>query len=743
VRAICLHGHFYQPPREHPWTGVVEPEASAAPYRDWNARITAECYAPNATARVFDGAGRLAALVDTYEWTSFDFGPTLFSWLALHAPEVVSALRRADAAAVARTGFGNAWAQAYGHAILPLSTPRDVRTQVLWGRRDFEARFGRAPEGMWLPEMAVDTASLEALAEAGIGLTMLSPHQVARVRPLGAGDDAWRPVEAATLDTRRLYRCTLSAGRSIDLVFRDHGISHDVAFGPLLADGVVLAARLREATREAAEGSVVAVAVDGETYGHHHRFGEMALAAALRALAADREVALVGPAAFAARHPPTHEVTVVERSSWSCPHGVERWRADCGCRVGGPAGANQAWRAPLRDAIDWLRDALARVFEERAGAVLRDPWGARDRWVECLLDPARTPAFLAAEASGSLSPAGAREARRMLEMARNALFMQTSCGWFFDELAGLEPVQILRYAARAIELAEGFGRRLEDGLCARLEPARTSPHERESGADLYRRAARGEAATPARVAGTLAMLAVAGREGTVPGFEVRFSTAPVACRLEGDAEVRELATDTVTRLGVASSLTPEGPPACRAGDVSLTIADLFGVQREALLEALGREAAATVETAGRDAVGRIRPLLDVLLRDRSILPPALASLLGWEGAGAIVAALESGTEPLPILVRAAAAVRRRGGRFPADWLAGHIARALEARLAALPGTVEEALGLLDLADAADVRIDLGPAQVRAFEWFRTTPGSAVEGHLARLRERLALAPEGA
>ncbi|HLY38029.1 MAG TPA: DUF3536 domain-containing protein, partial [Candidatus Binatia bacterium] len=387
MRALVLHGHFYQPPREHPWLGVVEPERSAAPFRDWNARITAECYRPNAAARILDGGGRLRTVINTYEWTSFNFGPTLLTWLAAHAPDVVAGLRRADATSRIRTGYGNAWAQAYGHPILPLSTARDVRTQVLWGRRDFEHRFGRAPEGMWLPEMAVDRTALAALAAAGIGLTLLAPHQARRVRPLGGDADAWTAVTAETLDTHRLYRACLPGGGGVDVAFRDAGLSRDIAFGPLLGDGAGFAQRLRDASAGRADGTLLTVAVDGETYGHHHRFGEMALAFALRALQEDRALTLANPAAFRAAHPATHEVEIADDTSWSCAHGVERWRGNCGCRVGGPSDWSQAWRAPLRAAIDWLRDELAVLYESRATDLLRDAWGARDRYVECLLAP--------------------------------------------------------------------------------------------------------------------------------------------------------------------------------------------------------------------------------------------------------------------------------------------------------------------------------------------------------------------
>jgi alpha-amylase/alpha-mannosidase (GH57 family) len=737
-RALCLHGHFYQPPREHPWLGVVEPERSAAPYRDWNTRITAECYAPNAAARILDGAGRLRALVNAYEWTSFNFGPTLLAWVAAHAPDVLAALRRADAASRTRTGFGNAWAQVYGHAILPLSTPHDVRTQVLWGRRDFEHRFGRAPDGMWLSEMAVDRTALTALADAGIALTMLAPHQARRVRPLGAPADAWRAVTAETLDTRRLYRCRLPSGKAVDIVFRDPGLSQDIAFGGLLADGAALAARLRDAVAGAPADGMVTVAVDGETYGHHHRFGEMALAFALEALGRDRGVMLVGPAAYRAAHPPADEVEIADATSWSCPHGVERWRSDCGCRVGGPPDWSQAWRAPLRAAIDWLRDELAVVYESRGSTVFRDPWSARDRYVDCLLEPQRADAWLAAEAARPLSQAGTVEARRLLEMARNALLMQTSCGWFFDELTGIEPVQILRYAARAIELAETLGRDVGGGFLERVEPARSNLPGSESGADLYRRAARGAAGTPARIAASAAMSTLLGEGGDVPGYTVCLSTTGDDGRLAGRVDVREDATGAETVVPISAWTDAAGAPICRAGEATFALGDLFGVQRERVLARIGRDAA----RAALDTVGRFRGRLDPLLDRDAVPPPEVATLLGWDGAHAIAAALEERTAPVAALVEEAARLRRRGAVFPARWLGARVAHALAARLAELPGAAAEALALLDLARAAGVRLDVVPAQVQTLVWWTVArPRPAAGEPLAALRDRLGIAPE--
>ena len=739
VRALCLHGHFYQPPREHPWLGVVGPEASAAPDRDWNTRITRECYAPNAEARVLDGAGRLCDLVNCYEWTSFDFGPTLLSWLEPHAPEVFAALRRADVASQARTGHGNAWASAYGHPILPLSTPRDVRTQVRWGRRDFEHRFGRAPEGMWLPEMAVDRTALAALAEAGITLTLLAPHQARRIRPLGADDAAWTPVTPESLDVSRLYRCLLPGGGFVDVLFRHAALSHGVAFGALLGDGVELAKRLRAALDD--DGSIVAIAVDGETYGHHHRFGEMALAAALRVLRRDREVELVGPAAFRDAHPPAHEVEIIEGTSWSCPHGVERWRADCGCRVAGPAGGSQAWRAPLRQAIDWLRNETAILYETRAGEVLHDPCGARDRYVECVLDPGRTAGFLADEANGRLSPAATVLTRRALELARHALLMQTSCGWFFDDLAGLEPVQVMRYAARTIELAEALGRRLEDGFADRLAPARSNVNG-ESGADLYRRAARGRAATPARVAASGALLAVLGQPPRVPGYELGFSAAPAGGELEAEVRVAELATGALSALRVVAVRAADGTPSCQVGDSRFTLASLFGVQREHLVEAVAREGASVARASRHGALARLRTILEPLLAADTPLPLELAMLLGYEAAEEIAAGVAATPPALGPLQSRAASLRARGVVFPARWLARRLAQALEERIVGLPEGAQEALGLLDLAEAAAVVLDLSRAQVRALAWWREAP-PAVRSALpvTRLCERLRIAPE--
>src|SRR5262249_15521506 len=342
------------------------------------------------------------------------------------------------------------------------------------------------------------------------------------------------------------------------------------------------------------------------------RFGEMALAFATGALAADATIQLAGPAAFRAAHPPTDEVEIVERTSWSCVHGVARWEKDCGCKTGSPGSWSQAWREPLRAAIDWLRDELAVVYQTRASELLRDATGARERYVECVLDPGRIGKFLAAECASRPSPAETVRARRCLELARQALLMQTSCGWFFDDLAGAEPRLVLAQAARAIELAGALGRRLEEGFCERLAAARSNDPAQGNGVDVYRRVAR-SAATPARVAATATRLQLCKQPPRVPGYEVALATDAAAQGVVGEAQVTELSTGAALRVALRVTSEATGGPTCDAGDQRFTLRDLFGVQRIGLLERVGQEAAASARQARRTAITAIRPVIDALL----------------------------------------------------------------------------------------------------------------------------------
>ena len=452
-RWVCIHGHFYQPPRENPWLEAIEPQPSARPYRDWNERITAECYRPNTAARVIDGQGQIIKIVDNYERMSFNVGPTLMSWLEQYAADVHAALIAADRASRERFGgHGSAMAQAYNHMIMPLSSPRDRATQVKWGIADFRKRFGRAPEGMWLPECAVDTQSLEALAAEGIAFTVLAPHQARAWRP---PNGEWR---TSPVDPGRAYKYRLPSGRTIDLFFYDGSTSQAVAFERLLADGHQIIARM--IGRGPVEGdapTLCHIATDGETYGHHHRYGDMALAWALSSVEEGwNGTRLTNYGEFRAKVPATWEVQLLENSSWSCAHGISRWRDDCGCNSGGRPGWNQRWRRPLRDALDWLRDQAAGALDSVGAMLFRDPWAARDAYIDVLLTGDREK-FLAAHAAHPLAADERVRALSLMEMARHAMLMYTSCGWFFDDLSGIETVQCMQYAARVAELVQDVG----------------------------------------------------------------------------------------------------------------------------------------------------------------------------------------------------------------------------------------------------------------------------------------------
>ena len=476
TRFITIHGHFYQPPRENPWLEAVETQDSAFPYHDWNERITTECYEPNATARILDAADRIRAIDNNYASISFNFGPTLLSWLRVKAPETYAAIIDADRVSRERfSGHGNALAQTYNHIILPLANERDKRTQVRWGVRDFESRFGRKPEGMWLAETAVDIASLEALAAEGIAFTILEPHQA-----------RWNGLP---VDPKQPYLCRLPSGASIAIVFYDGPISRAVAFEQLLAQGENLALRLAAAFSDGETGpQLVSIATDGETYGHHHRFGEMALAYALQFIE-DHELArLTNYAEHLATFPPTREVQIVERTSWSCAHGVERWRADCGCNTGSGHGWNQQWRTPLRAALDWLRDEVAIIFEEHGALVLTDPWAAREEYIEVILDRSdeNVGRFVLRHATGDAPRVNT--ILELLEMQRNAMLMYTSCGWFFSDISGIESVQVLHYAARAIQFAERVsGTSIEPRFLDLLTPARSNVPDRGTARQIYER----------------------------------------------------------------------------------------------------------------------------------------------------------------------------------------------------------------------------------------------------------------
>lgn len=489
-RYLCVHAHFYQPPRENPWLEAIEVQDSAHPYHDWNERIAAECYVPNAASRLLDGEGRILDIVNNYARVSFNMGPTLLSWLEQHAPDAYGQILAADhQSREQRGGHGNALAQVYNHMIMPLANPRDRETQVLWGIADFRHRFGRDPEGMWLAETAVDIPTLELLARHGIQFTILAPRQAAKIRKIKGGG-RWRDVSNSRIDPSRAYRCQLPSGRSISLFFYDGPISQAVAFEKLLTSGEHFANRLLQGfSGERTWPQLMHIATDGESYGHHHRFGDMALAYALDTIESRGLARMTNYGEYLELHPPTHDVQIFENSSWSCVHGIERWQSDCGCNSGGRSDWHQAWRRPLREALDWLRDALTGLYEACLHTLEVDPWAARDAYIQVILD--RSEEMSRGFADAHLPARAGDDERAMLfrslEMQRHALLMYTSCGWFFDEISGIETVQILQYAGRAIQLAQELGTDLEESFLERLALAKSNMPEHGDGAALYRK----------------------------------------------------------------------------------------------------------------------------------------------------------------------------------------------------------------------------------------------------------------
>jgi alpha-amylase/alpha-mannosidase (GH57 family) len=487
-RYICIHGHFYQPPRENAWLEFVELQDSAYPFHDWNERITAECYAPNGMSRILDGFQNIEKITNNYAHISFNFGPTLLAWLADHEPETYQAILEADKESQQRfSGHGSAIAQAYNHTILPLSNSRDKYTQILWGIRDFEFRFGRKPEGMWLPETAVDLETLEILAGLDIRFTILSPFQAKRTRKIRGR--AWRDASGGRVDPSMPYNVRLPSGKRVAVFFYDGPISQAIAFEHLLEKGENLSGRLLSAFSDTRTWpQIVHIATDGETYGHHHKKGEMALAYALHHMESKDLAKLTNYGEYLERHPPTHEAEIWERTAWSCVHGVERWNSNCGCNSGGYPNWNQEWRFLLRQALDWLRDTAAARFEEKGRELFKDPWHARNEYINVILNrwPDNTERFLKEQTTHELNATERITALKLMEMQRHAMLMYTSCGWFFDELSGIETTQVIQYAARTIQLyQELFGETIEPAFLDRLELAKSNIPEHKDGRVIY------------------------------------------------------------------------------------------------------------------------------------------------------------------------------------------------------------------------------------------------------------------
>jgi alpha-amylase/alpha-mannosidase (GH57 family) len=524
-RYICIHAHFYQPPRENPWLEAVEGQESARPYHDWNERITAECYAPNTAARILDAQGRIRQIINNYSRISFNFGPTLLSWMAESERETCQRIIDSDRDSQKRfSGHGSALAQGYNHMILPLANQRDKETQIRWGIRDFVHRFGRTPEGMWLPETAVDVETLEVLARHGIRFTILAPHQAARVRRMGSR--AWKDLSGGRIDPSRSYLARLPSGQKISLFFYDGPISQAVAFEKLLDNGHHFVERLRNGfSAKRTWPQLVHIATDGETYGHHHKYGEMALSYALEKIESEAVARLTNYGEFLEKFPPGHEVQIVENTSWSCMHGVGRWQEDCGCNFG-REGWNQQWRRPLRTALNSLRDHTAALFEQQASAFLRDPWAARNDYIEVVLDrsPETVRGFLGKHSRRELKQDEIVTVLKLLEMQRHAMLMFTSCGWFFEEISGIETAQVLLYSGRVIQLAhEVSGVNLEPDFLRLLAEARSNIPEMGDGAQVYQRLVKPAFADLCKVSAHFAISSVFNGAQEHPRFCYEFS----------------------------------------------------------------------------------------------------------------------------------------------------------------------------------------------------------------------------
>lgn len=482
---VCIHGHFYQPPRENAWLEIVELQESAAPYHDWNDRINFECYAPNAAARILDSQRFITKISNNYDKISFNFGPTLLSWMQSQEPETHEAIVNADVRSRERFGgHGSALAQVYGHLIMPLANRRDKETQVHWGVTDFEYRFGRKPEGIWLAETAVDTETLEILVDYDIKYTILAPRQAKALRKIG--DANWTNLPHENVDPRRPYLYNLPSGRSIILYFYHGEIAQGVAFKGYLNNGKYFAQQFNNVFDNNDTPQIAHIATDGESYGHHHRHGEMALADALNYIRENDFATLTNYGQYLELFPPDYEALIHEDSSWSCVHGVERWRSNCGCNTGGNPGWNQAWRGPLRETLNWLRDELIPVFETEASKLLQDPWSARNDYIQVILDRSieSIERFFQKHSKYDLSKADRTQALRLLEMQRQSMQMFTSCGWFFDEVSGIETNQILQYANRAIYYAgQTSNLKLHEEFLERLETVPSNIHR--SAAESY------------------------------------------------------------------------------------------------------------------------------------------------------------------------------------------------------------------------------------------------------------------
>ena len=488
---LCIHGHFYQPPRENPWTNEIEQQPSAAPFHDWNERIFQECYKPNTEAVIVDDSGKVLRRVNNYEYLNFNFGPTLLSWIEAKHPNTYAKILEADRKSIAaHNGHGNAIAQVYNHIILPLANNRDKTTQVKWGIKDFEYRFKRKPEGMWLSETACNNATLEVLIEEGIKYTILDPSQAEKTRKIGTNN--WEEVIGGRVNPKLPYRYfSKKQFGYIDIFFYDGPLSKNLAFDDVVFD----AKRLMDSIDSAkmnnyTEDQLIALAVDGETFGHHKHFTERTISFLLSEYAETRGYKIVNYGEYLAMHEPQFEVMINEGNrgegtSWSCVHGVGRWKKNCGCHTGGYDGWNQRWRRHLRNALNLLESKLALLYEIEGKKYFKNVWDARNDYIDVMLKNDAKD-FFAKHSLKKLKKAEIQTAESLLEMQKYAMFMFTSCGWFFSDISGIESQKVLEYAKRAIEIGEKIhGASLHEEFLDEIEKAKSNKPEYINGKEIF------------------------------------------------------------------------------------------------------------------------------------------------------------------------------------------------------------------------------------------------------------------
>lgn len=489
---ICIHGHFYQPPRENPWTGEIELQQSAAPYHDWNERIWDECYKPNTEADIINDEGKTVLEVNNYEYINFNFGPALLAWIKNKHPETYKRIIKADSNSIKlHKDHGNAIAMCYNHMIMPLANFNDKLTQVRWGLADFKYHFGRDSEGIWLPETACNRETIEVLISEGIKYIILDTSQAEMIRKTGT--EKWMDVSDNSINPRQPYRCfsEINKERYINIFFYDGPVSKAVAFDDVLQSSQNLLNKIFSAAdKDLKKEQLISVATDGETFGHHKKHAERTLAFFLKSLAPQNNFRIVNFGEYLELHPPEYEVKIKTGedglgTSWSCVHGVKRWKEDCGCGGGGEW--HQQWRKPLRESLDWLRDQLIVLYENIGSVIFKDVWKARNEYISVLLEgEAAMEKFISQNSQRKLNKADEVIAVKLLEMQKYAMLMYTSCGWFFSEISGLETVKILEYASRAIEIAKNItGISLDEEFVHRLSKAKSNIPEYKNGKVVY------------------------------------------------------------------------------------------------------------------------------------------------------------------------------------------------------------------------------------------------------------------